>query len=318
MRPPYEMDPYPELRRVLAPELAELPAEEIESAVEVLYGGEMSAEDLENFWRGFANAGRSIGQAVQQAAPTIGQVAQQALPIVGTVAGTAFGGPIGAALGGAAGQALSGAIGGTMAPGSRGGAGRRALAGLAHGMAGGTGGLAGALPGLVGRGAGAIAPALGGIAGGAAGGAAGQLVRLLSRPEVLQALTSMMLGPAGRRQVPVGGTPVPVASFANLLGVLANQAAAEHHLIVAGESAGTPSYLLDNTGEAIGDPFDPVSRAEVLLMRLAGAEAIEATEATEATKSWSGSLSEADLWPNALEVEEAFWIELALAEAEEV
>ena len=279
---PGESDPYPELRGVLAPELAGLPAEEIESAIDALYGGEISAEELESFWKG------------------LGKVAQTALPVATTALGTAFGGPLGGMLGGAVGKAASGAIGGAMRPGPRRGRGRRILAGLAPALGG-------------------LAPALGagGLAGGATGGAAGQLLRTISRPETLKALGSMALGPAGKRQMNVAGMPVPVASFANLLGVLANQAAAEHHMAGAGELTGTPAYLLDENGEAIGDPFDATSRAEVLLSRLETADAREASESDQDSDESEEAWAVVDSWQEAIEADEEFWTELALAEADE-
>jgi hypothetical protein len=269
-----EIDPYPELRQLLAPELAGLPPEEIESVVDALYGGEVSAEDLESFWK------------------KLGKVAKTALPVATTALGTAFGGPVGGMLGGAAGQAISGAIGGAKK--GRRPSGRRILAGLAKG----------------------IGPA-GGLSGGAKGGAAAQLLRTISRPDALRALGSMALGPAGKRHTPVAGVPVPVSAFANLLGVLANQAAGEFHEIASGEASGTPAYLLDDHGEALGDPFDATSRAEVLLARLAEADALEAAESDGYFDHQPEAESVDESWEEAIESEEEFWTELALAEAEE-
>ena len=134
----------------------------------------------------------------------------------------------------------------------------------------------------------------------------------------------MALGPAGKRQMNVAGMPVPVAAFANLLGVLANQAAAEHHVAGAGEPTGTPAYLtgtpaylLDENGEAIGDPFDATSRAEVLLSRLETADAREASESDQDSDESEEAWAVVDSWQEAIEADEEFWTELALAEAEE-
>ncbi|HEY3569634.1 MAG TPA: hypothetical protein VGP73_17005 [Thermoanaerobaculia bacterium] len=285
----YESDPYPELRELLAPEYAELPPERLEAVLEYSLGGG-SVEDMESFWSSVKDFGRAAGG-----------VLQKALPVVGTVAGTALGGPVGAAIGGAAGQALSGALGGALSGPNR-GRGQRVLSGLAggalqgvSGALGGGGALGKALPGPLGAVAGAVAPALGGLAGGGSPAAA-QLARTITRPETLQALLSMVLGGAGRRQVPVGGTPVPVSAFANLLGQLASQASAEYHQTIAGESAGAPMYLLDGAGEFIGDPADPASRAEVLLRRFAEADALEAAEADDEAwgEAWDESWDEAD------------------------
>jgi hypothetical protein len=98
--------------------------------------------------------------------------------------------------------------------------------------------------------------------------AAQALLQLVNNPQLSQALTAMLMGGAGARTLPVGDTPVPVGAMTNLVGVLANQASAEYHQLVAGESAGTPAYLLDEHGEFVCDPADPVQRAEVLLALL--------------------------------------------------
>jgi len=303
----YEWDPYPELREILAPEFADLPPERLEAVLGHALGGG-SVEDMEGFWSSFKDFGRAAGG-----------VLQKALPVVATVAGTALGGPVGAAVGGAAGQALSGALGGALSGPNR-GRGQRVLSGLAGGalqgvsgvLGGGgvAGGLGKALPGPFGAIAGAVAPALGGLAGGGSPAAA-QLARTITRPETLQALLSMVMGGAGRRQVPVAGTPVPVSAFANLLGQLANQASAEYHQSIAGETAGTPMYLLDDAGEFIGDPADPASRAEVLLRRLGEADALEAAAYDEAYDEGDDEYDEQ--WE--LDELEAEYDELELAEA---
>ena len=305
----YEADPYPELRELLTYEVAELPPEQLEAVLGRALGGG-TAEDLESFWSSLKDFGRAAGS-----------IAQKALPVVGTIAGTALGGPIGAQIGGAAGQALSGALGGALSGPDR-GRGQRILSGLAGGALQGVSGLAGgggapgapggALPGPLGAIAGAAAPALAGLAGGGGSPAAAQLLRTITRPETLQALLSMALGGAGRRQVPVGDTPVPAGAFANLLGVLANQASAEYHLTVAGESAGTPRYLMDDAGEFIGDPADPASRAEALLLRFAAADALEAAESDEAAE-----YDESDERWEQDELDEYDELELALAYEED-
>lgn len=305
----YESD-YTELRELLSPEMAALSDDQLEAMVESAFGG--SAEDLENFWKSVKKFGKAAGG-----------VLTKALPAVTTIAGTALGGPVGAAIGGAAGQALSGALGGALSGPNR-GRGKRVLQGLAGGAMSGVAGLAGgpgrALPGPLGAIAGAVGPVLGRAAGAVAGGgspSAAQLLRTITRPETLQALLSMAMGGAGRRQVPVAGTPVPPAAFANLLGQLANQAAAEYHQTVAGESTGTPMYLLDGAGEFVGDPADPMSRAEVLLVRLAEADAWEAAmeaESDESDEAWDDAESE-ELWELELAELEDEYDEYDLADA---
>ena len=59
------------------------------------------------------------------------------------------------------------------------------------------------------------------------GSAAADLIGLLDRPELAQALGAMLLGPYGRTtEFPVGDVPVPTGAFTNLLDVLASQAGA--------------------------------------------------------------------------------------------
>jgi len=189
----------------------------------------VNAEDMENFLSTLGNIGRSVVNALPQVLPA-------ALPLVGTV----LGGPVGGMIGSVAGQALGSAIAG----------GRPAAAG----------GPAQAQP--------AAAPPVPGPAvlpGGSP--AAGQLLQTLFRPETLQALIAMLMGQAGRQNIPVGNTQVPPAAFTNLLGVLANQANAE---ITANSQKGLgseslPRYLENYAGEAFGDPAIPEHRAAALL-----------------------------------------------------
>lgn len=188
----------------------------------------VNAEDMENFLSTLGNIGRGVVNALPQVLPA-------ALPLVGTV----IGGPVGGMIGGVAGRAVGSAIAG----------GRPATSAPAQ-----------ALP--------AIAPAVPGPAvlpGGSP--AAGQLLQTLFRPETLQALIAMVMGQAGRQNIPVGNTQVPPAAFTNLLGVLANQANAE---ISAGSQNGSaseslPRYLENYAGEAFGDPAIPEHRAAALL-----------------------------------------------------
>jgi hypothetical protein len=70
----------------------------------------------------------------------------------------------------------------------------------------------------------------------------------------------------------VGGTPVPPAAFANLLGVLANRAAAEYNALVTPSGEDIPRYLLDANGEFVVDPAVPEERAAALLALLEQAD----------------------------------------------
>lgn len=135
----------------------------------------------------------------------------------------------------------------------------------------------------------AIGGQLGSLAGGAIGAAtgqrpagpapgapgspaAGQLLQTIVRPETLQALMSMFMGPMGRPNIPVKGTPVPAGAFSNLLGVLANQAASEYNASLARVNGSVPEYLRDYAGEAKGDPAISEHRAEALYELLRNGE----------------------------------------------
>src|SRR5205823_6020826 len=94
--------------------------------------------------------------------------------------------------------------------------------------------------------------------------AAGRLLQTITRPETMQALTSMLFGQLGRPNVQVGPTPVPVGAFTNLLGILANQAASEYNATISAASETVPKYMMGSVGEAIGDPAIAEDRATAL------------------------------------------------------
>jgi len=167
-----------------------------------------------------------LGKFAKSAGKAVLSAAPSVLPVAGTVLGTAFGGPLGAAIGGKLGSLAGGALGTATGQGPSGPA-----------------------PG---------APALPGSP------AAGQLLQTILRPETLQALMSMAMGPLGRPNIPVKGTPVPVGAFSNLLGVLANQAASEYNESLAPRNSGVPEYMEDYAGEARGDPAVSEHRAQAL------------------------------------------------------
>ncbi len=207
----------------------------------------LSAEDMEFSLK---SAAKSVGSFAKSAAPAV-------LPVAGTVIGGAFGGPLGAAAGGALGRAAGGAIGG--AGGGRGKPAKRRKPGRP-----------GAPP---------SPPAATGSP------AAAQLLQVLERPELLQALIAMALGQAGRSEIPVGDDPVPATAFANLAGSLAGQAAAEYHALNPQSGAGVPTYLLDDSGEFAVDPSIPEQRAARLLELLNEA-------AWQEQEAWEGEWAE--------------------------
>lgn len=225
---------YPQLSRVFAPEYGEMPAEVIEKFVAQTFGENVSAEDLEFSFKNFL---RSAGQVAQQVLPV-------AAPIAGAALGTFLGGPAGAMIGGQLGS-LAGQL---IAPG-RPAQPPRAMPPTP------------ALRAMPSIPAGPAMPATAGSP------AAAQLLQMIARPEVLQALMGMVMGGAARPNVAIGNTPIPLGAIANALGALANQAAAEYNAVAAGGEA-VPRYLLDERGEFLCDPAVPEQRAAVLVQRL--------------------------------------------------
>jgi hypothetical protein len=272
---------YPGLREVLASPYRNWEAEDIEALFESY---NLSAEDME----GFFDTLKDIGKAVVSAAPAI-------LPIAGTVAGTAFAGPAGGALGGWLGQAAGGAI--SQATGPRPQTPPPAAPGMPFGMIAGPGGLP----------SGSQIPRVPQSPPGAAP-TASQLMQTMLRPEMIQALMSMLLGQLGRSNVPVGSTPVPVGAFTNLLGALANQAQAEYTAARPSAREGLPEYLRDYAGEAVGDPAVAEHRARALW------EMLQETDVEQARPQTPDSTRPAAYRRTALVEEESFYDQLELAE----
>lgn len=100
----------------------------------------------------------------------------------------------------------------------------------------------------------------------------------------------MALGPLGRKNVPVGETPIPLGAFANLIGVLAANAASEYNAAVDSAHEGVPSYLVDSDGNLKCDLTEPHERAQVLWETL-GAE-------DEQSSDLMGFPNESDYWAN--------------------
>ncbi len=254
---------YQILRGALRSEYAEVDDEVIEQVVADLYGPGVSANDAEDFLGGignaFSNFGRGVAHVARQAAPVLGN----ALP------GIASGAATGAALGpwGALAGAAIGGVSSALSAGGRHDGGHGASgAGSPARIAGATRSATTARTGQLGQIARIAGPALAGMtSGGAAiasrpGGVGGQIAGLLARPEVQRALTSQLLGPLGRTQVSVGGTPVPTSAVMNMLGSLFAQAAHES----SGADESMPVYLMNDAGEFAVDAADPDARADWL------------------------------------------------------
>jgi hypothetical protein len=297
--PRYGANSYREIRGVLAPEYRDLPDESVEALVQSSLGA-VDTEALESF----LSSSKKFGGMLAKAAPSV-------LPMVGTVAGTAFGGPLGATVGGALGRAAGGAIGGAAAAGGGGGgrgrASRRSFMRSARAL---------------GKQAAALAPGLAG-AGGQGSPAAQQLLSIINRPEIIQALMAMALGSAGRTHIPVGGgepdapgepaeppVPVPVGAFANVIGSLANQAGSDLNAAEPQQGESVPSYLLGEGGEFLVDPAVPEERARLVLELLHGS----LPESDEADDEWA-SFEDYEDEDDEDEVEDNYYDMLELSEA---
>jgi hypothetical protein len=204
----------------------------------------------------FEKALRQIAQGAQKALrdPTVARIAGTALPAAGAALGTVVGGPVGTAIGGKLGSVAAGAFTGGRSPSPQ-----RAAAQAAQVPVSGT------PPG----------PQQGSAA-------AAQLLQLTQNPDVLKSLASLALGSLGRSSIRVGsaGQSVPVGAFMNLLGTLANQAAADADQLM-GESDAVPSYLDDTEASFGSDPLAPEDRARMLYQKLAAAQQERLLDAQE-------------------------------------
>jgi hypothetical protein len=157
------------------------------------------------------------------------KVAGALLPVAGTALGTAYGGPVGGAAGGAVGSALGGALAGGQTPGQ---------------------------PPQQQMPSQPVTPQLPG-----ASPAAWQLLQMIFRPELLQALAAMCMGRTGAPNIPVGNASASPGAFTNMISALADQASAEYNAAMAADGESIPSYLLNFAGEVQGDIMDPEYRA---------------------------------------------------------
>jgi hypothetical protein len=254
---------WPELAELFAPEFHDCPAGDVEALLRQGFG----VESLESFGSAFKKLRRHaerVARIVPKAFPVIGAhaaLAQRALPALrniakgvapllptaGRVAGTALGGPAGAMVGGAVGNIAGSALGASP---------RQA------------GVLGAAVPAVGAAGAVLNTPP-----------AATQLMNVLGRPEVVQALTALAMGAMGNPSTQVGNTEVPVAAVANLIGSLAHQASEEYRIATQGAGPELPDYLADDWGQPRCDPSSPDQRAAVLYeLMLTSEAAVEADE----------------------------------------
>jgi len=90
--------------------------------------------------------------------------------------------------------------------------------------------------------------------------AAAQLLVMLLRPEVLRAVVALSLGADGASHVSVGGTPVPVAAFANAIGELSARASAALRAEGLHEQSEDPEAM-----EGQDEEDDPADRADAVI-----------------------------------------------------
>lgn len=260
---PYFQQPYEELRGVLSPAYENLPPDQLEQVLRERLG-DVSPEAMEDF----------LG--------TLAQVGQAVLPVLLPAIGTVVGGPVGGVIGGVAGQAAAGAIGAATSKQAKPSGPKKAAqktkpaarvplpkppvppppaAPPPPSPPSQVSQLLPSIPSIMHP----SRPAVPVIAPPSPPNpAAAQLLSLMFRPEFVQALAAMMLGNAGRDQIPVGGKDVPVGAFANLLSVLADQISADHHATRNSFADGIPEYLVESDGELKCDLTVPEERAQVL------------------------------------------------------
>jgi hypothetical protein len=98
---------------------------------------------------------------------------------------------------------------------------------------------------------------------------------LLSRPETMQALLSLVMSTAGRGSIPLGSMQVPPAAFANAISELAAQAAEVAGVLTQDRDW---DHLVDALGNLRCDVVNPAERAALLVTDVLAAGADEADD----------------------------------------
>jgi hypothetical protein len=259
---PWSDTSYPAIRRVMGPSRHQLDDEALEDLLVELFPQAVPG-DVEDFMRTVQSFGKQVAPLAQRALPGIVQ---------GAVTGATVAGPWGAVAGAIGGGAASLLGGSRSAPGAQPAQPPRLVQpaqppGVSPPLQEPAVSPPAQVPG--------IAPAVASPVAGAT--APAQLMALLSRPETLQALLSLLMSGAGRGTVQVGSQAVPPPAFANAISELAEEAA-EHAAAPAGGIAG---YLLDPRGNPRCDIANPAERASLLLADIASVVAEEANEDRE-------------------------------------
>jgi hypothetical protein len=256
---------YPYLRDALDDRFSGLTDAELDSVFSTAFGDDVTPLEYEEF---FSGLGKAFSNFAQQAAPVAATALQGGLE--GGMQGMKYG-PYGALVG-----ALAGGTGAALQKHTT-GTGRdvgSVISGVVN-IAGG-GGLPGAgkPPGPPPTSAPATpAPAT-------PAPATDQLLRLLGRPEMVQALAALLGGQNAAIPAGPSGTPVPANAYAGLLSALARESEAEaanwdeatgwDEATSWDEAVVVPGYLFDSDGELVADPDDPYQRSQRVLELLAG------------------------------------------------
>ena len=244
---------YPEIRAFLAPEYESASTEQIEAVLTEAFG-DVDAEALEDFMGTLKKVGRGVVRRLPQIAS--GAAAGAGAGAAAGPWGAAIGAAVGAGVGALSGGGRSARASGRPPPATPSRAARPARTPRPAPSSGPTGPPRPAPP---------LAARPSGTAARPNAAAAAQLLQVLFRPEVMQALMSMAAGTSGRRTVQVGEADVPVAAVANVVSELAERAAFEYHAAGGAPLDETPGYLVGPEGESLADPASPEQRAEVVL-----------------------------------------------------
>lgn len=275
-RMPFHDTDYPAVRRVMGRERERLSDGALEALLERAFPDAAPLE-VEDFMGSLQRFARRVAPVVQQIAPAVAQ---------GAMTGATVGGPWGALIGGLGGGAkrlVSGPGGSaqrTTAP-----APAMAASPIPQSAPPPTGTAPVTTP------LAPLPPAAPAAAGGPAASAAAsaQLLAMLSRPETMQALLALVMGPAGRGTIPVGDHRVPTTEFANAISELAAEAASA--------DGGAQRYWFDASGEPRCDVADPRARAALVWRDMA--EAMELGDDAEDAEG-------AEDAPDAEDAEDAF------------
>lgn len=258
---------YPAVRRVMGPERERMTDEALEDMLGDLFP-EAAPGDVEDFMRSLQTFGKQVAPLAQRALPGV---------IQGATTGATVAGPWGAVAGAIGGGAAGLLGGGGAKPAPR----PQPPASPPPVPAPTTPQPAMMPPSPVAEPS-SPAPVAAPPAGAAAvtaTAAPAQLLALLSRPETMLALLSMLMASAGRNTVTVGTQAVPANAFANAISELAEEAA-----FAATPGSGAASrYLHDPAGNPRCDIASPAERASLLLadVALAATEEAEGFDAAE-------------------------------------